>query len=177
AIPALVRVALERPLLHARPRVAGPGAEEAHARIDPRVREHHVQPPVLLGGLVDHAVELGVIGHVRRGAAHVEPLAPQATGLPGYTVHIQVDQRDPRTPPRSVLRPPPPPGPRPPARAPPRPPAPAAPRHAVSGDVEAHHGGGTLSAARVKRSDRAAREWVLHRRVHLGRGRTRLQVR
>ena len=48
AIPALVAVTLERPLVHPRPLAAGPRADEADAGIDAGVGERDVEPAVEL---------------------------------------------------------------------------------------------------------------------------------
>ena len=83
AVPALVGVELERPLLHARPLPARPRADEPDARIDPGVGEGDVEPAVGLRRLVDDAVESGVIGDVGDRAAHVEPLPGKPRRLRG----------------------------------------------------------------------------------------------
>ena len=86
AVPALVRVALERTVLDARPLAAGPAADEPGAGIDAGVREGDVEAAVDLRRLVDRAVEGGVVAHVGDRAAHVEPLALQPGGLLGERV-------------------------------------------------------------------------------------------
>ena len=93
AVPALVGVALERAVLDAGARVAGPGADEPDTRIDAGVGERDVEPAVGLRRLVDRLIEGGVIGDVGDGAAHVEPFALQPRGLRGDRVGVEVDQR------------------------------------------------------------------------------------
>jgi hypothetical protein len=93
AAPALVRVALERSLLHSRPLAAGPGADETGTGVDAGVGERDVEPAVGRRRIVDRAIECGVIGHVGDGAAHVEPLALKPGGLRGDRIGVEVDQR------------------------------------------------------------------------------------
>ena len=78
AAPALVRVTLERALLHPRPLAPGPGTDEADAGIDAGVGEGDVEAAVQLRRLVDHLIEPRVVGDVRDRAPNVESLVPES---------------------------------------------------------------------------------------------------
>jgi peptidyl-dipeptidase Dcp len=95
-VPAVVPVALERPVRYTRTLPANPTADEARPWIDPRIRERDVQPSVDVGCTVDRRLQRGAIGHVRRDTADVEAVALQAGRLGRNPIAIDVDQRDAR---------------------------------------------------------------------------------
>ena len=124
AVPARVRVDLERAVLHPRALPAGPCSDEPDARIDARVGERDVETAVLRGGLVDRAVERGVVGHVGDGPANVEPLTLRRSAS-RPPLRVDVDQRHPRPVGGQHL-----------AVGEPEPAGAAGDDHAVAGDVE-----------------------------------------
>src|SRR6185312_13245514 len=78
AVPARIVIILDRAVRHA---LLAVHSDEADARIDSGIGETDIEPAIKFRGLIEGAVERGMIGDVDSHAANVPALGLEALGL------------------------------------------------------------------------------------------------